>query len=75
MPLNTKYERMVNNARSINCETFKDLPALFCDACGHCVSFGGIQELQEKQYEECDVCYCSEEGGNTLPTSSFQTSE
>jgi hypothetical protein len=72
---NTKYETMVSRARSINCEAFTDLPALLCNVCGHCVSFGGIEHLQEQQYEEWDVCYCSEEGENTLPTSSPQTSE
>jgi hypothetical protein len=60
-----RFEILKAEALSTTCETFKNLPQLYCNecrdvnGCARVYSFGGIETFKKEIFTEWDICLCS----------------
>ena len=53
-----RFESMKRRALETNDHYFCDLPALECEKCGKCISFGGCDNFAAQQFTIEHVCHC-----------------
>ena len=54
-PVEIRFDQMVEEAAN---ETVKDLPALECEMCGLCTTFGGSETFEDGHFTILNVCLC-----------------
>lgn len=50
-----RFDQMAEEAAN---ETIKDLPALECETCGLCATFGGSDNVEDEHFTILNVCLC-----------------
>ena len=54
--MNTRFDLMCQALYTDN--DCRDMPGLACSSCGHCVTFGGVDNFEERLFTASDVCIC-----------------